>query len=111
MTNQDFNASVEIWKFFSKYAKSSLVSVSEFTAVDNWITLTSENPSRDMIKLNSKNDQEYTVLIYNLEGKQMYSSNNNTGESVIDIKDLVDGVYLVQLSNGTQNATLKVVKQ
>lgn len=111
VTNQDFNASVEIWKFFSKYAKSSLVSVSEFTAVDNWITLTSENPSRDMIKLNSKNNQEYTVLIYNLEGKQVYSSNNNTRESVIDIKDLVDGVYLVKVSNGAQNATLKVVKQ
>lgn len=111
VTNQDFNASVEIWKFFSKYSKSSLVSVSEFNATDNWISLTSQNPSRDIIKLSANNEKAYHILIYNLEGKQVYRSSNNMGKSTIDIKSLVDGVYLVQVSNGTQKATLKFIKQ
>ncbi|MCT4581267.1 MAG: T9SS type A sorting domain-containing protein [Flavobacteriales bacterium] len=111
VTNQDFHASTEIWKFFSKYSKASLVSVSEFEAVDGWMTLQSENPSRDIIKLASNNEQPYEVTIFNLEGKQVYSRVNNIGETTISVSDLVDGIYVVHVNNASQKATLKIVKQ
>jgi len=111
VTNQDFNASVEIWKFFSKYSKASLVSVSEFNADENWISLLSENPSTSNVKLASSNEKPYSINIVNLEGKQVYSSSNNTGDTNIDIQNLNKGIYVVQISNGTQNASLKLVKQ
>lgn len=111
ITNQDFHASTEIWKFFSKYTKSSLVSVSDFEATNNWITLQSENPSRDIIKLASDNEQPYEIVIFNLEGKQVYSRVNNVGETTVNVRDLVDGIYIVHVNNASQKATLKIVKQ
>jgi polyhydroxybutyrate depolymerase len=111
VTNQDFDASTEIWKFFSKYEKSSLVSVDEFVKGSEWIELRSENPSLGMLKLASLNMNPYSISIINIEGKVLLTQNNNVGESTINLGSLSNGNYLVKVIDNQQAAIIKIIKQ
>lgn len=111
ITNQDFNASLEIWKFFSKYEKSSLVSVSEFVEGNNWITLKSENPSLGILRLASLNATPYSISVISMAGEIVLSQENNSGESIVDLTHLSNGNYLINVTNNSQNAVLKIIKK
>ncbi len=116
VTNQDFDASTEIWKFFSKYEKSSLirtsfVSVEDFKGLNKWLEIRSENPSTETLKLASLLDTDYTISIVNFEGKQVFNQSNNLGEVTIDISNLTNGTYLVNINSEDKKAVLKIIKQ
>lgn len=51
-----------------------------------------------------------TVAIYNLTGKKVFGSDIISGSSRISMSNLMKGVYVVRLMNGSEITTLKIVK-
>lgn len=109
VTNQDFDASIEIWKFFSRYEKSSLVSVEHITK-NNWIKLNSKNPTDG--KLSFMIDKENVELfVYDIEGKLIFSQNYNDQE-VISLSNYNNGVYLFHFRAENEHvSSFKIIKQ
>lgn len=111
VTNQDFDTSTEIWKFFSKYTKTALVSVKEIVAENNWIKINSENPSSGIIKLMASNTELYSISIFNLEGRLIETQLNNRGETILNLSSFSNGNYLIEAFSENKKAVLRVVKQ
>jgi hypothetical protein len=64
------------------------------------------NPSNG--ELNITTDTNLQVIIYDLLGKEVYSSEVNNSET-LDISNLNNGVYMVKLSNGNSSTTKKLI--
>ncbi len=109
VTNQDFNASVEIWKFFNKFNKASLLKVEEVTN-ENWLTLLSENPTQDFLSFQTTSNEKYNIFIYNSNGKLVKSLTEIANTSKIDLRSLTNGIYILKVSDSKNKATLKIIK-
>lgn len=110
VTNQDFDASIEIWKFFSRYDKSNLTSAPSMEAVD-WLEMQSTNPIHDHILLQMEHANEVLVEVYSLSGKLLHTQ---SGFSTIQIntKEWANGVYVLRCqSEGVPTFTRKLVKE
>ncbi len=111
VTNQDFDACAEIWRFFARYEKSSLISVFEKSANNDWYQLTSQNPTKDVISITINNNKKTAYTIYDLAGKQVASANDLQNNITINLLDIPSGIFIIQLINGSDQATLKVIKE
>jgi len=111
VTNHDFDACTEIWKFFARYEKSSLISVTENTTENDWFKLTSQNPTKNGIDIKINNNNETAYIIYDLSGKQVAAKGNLQNKITIDMQNLPNGIFLIHLINGGNQATLKVIKE
>lgn len=64
------------------------------------------------LQFNYNNEEEITVRIYNLIGKEVLSektpSSNGFYEKTVDLSDYPKGIYIVEISNGTQKQTKRV---
>lgn len=110
VTNQDFDASIEIWKFFSKYEKSSLVSVLD-NSNENWVQILSNNPTNGEISFRIKELEGIYVDVYNLEGVLILEKRFSS-EVLIDLSDYSDGMYLLNFYNKKgKTSIIKVVKK
>jgi len=108
-TNQDFDASVEIWKFFSKYTLSQFTSVSENKEVP-FLALMSENPVVDWLSINVMTSEQYQFKIYNLEGKLM-QSNSGSNSIHLNITDFESGIYFIEVFTSSKRQVIKVIKE
>ena len=74
------------------------------------------NPANDMISLKAdlaSIEGAYTQ-IFDMSGKQVYENKDlfyNTNEASVNISFLNSGVYLLKLTNGETNQTIKIVKK
>ena len=75
--------------------------ISEETNSPLWI---SPNPTHDAFKLHNLNGKD-TIRIYALDGR-LIKSEEVTGDQMVDISDLPNGLYLVK----TESCTLKMIK-
>lgn len=109
VTNQDFDASTEIWKFFSKYERSTLVSITEFPS-EAWVQLLSDNPASDLIRTRFLTGDPVEISCFNIEGKLVHSLTGNT-EVNLDVSSWNDGVYIIVFqSENQQPSSIKIVK-
>ncbi len=68
-------------------------------------------PVRDYLTVQLKADKEYTLAVYNLEGKVLLQKKINTTTQV-DMSSYAYGVYIVGLSDNSGNGFMKrIVKQ
>lgn len=91
VTCMDFNASKEIWRFFSQYEKSETSSLND-TAIDEieiW-------PIPANKTLNFKGKQIEAISILDLEGKVVLSR-TDFNNSNLDVSHLFEGNYLLKL--------------
>lgn len=101
-TCQDFDASVEIWKFFSKFDINGLINPTnaktEFTpstGLSIW-----PNPANNHVRVNIIPIEEGTIRIRDLKGEEVNRViANGTDQPVINVNDLPAGLYLVQFNN------------
>ncbi len=105
VTNESFNASVEIWRFFRKYK------LNMFTRVNELGVLSSEfgvfpNPATDQIKI--KTDKEFTANIFDVFGKEVLTKTNS---NTIDISSLNSGVYFLRINSEGNYFVKKVIKE
>jgi len=105
-TNQDFSASVEIWRFFRKYKLGQFVpnvGLSENTLSQN-IKLF-PNPVTE--KLFIEGLTEANVKVINLVGEMIIEKNNANS---IDVSSLNSGIYFLQITSGNTQSVIKFIK-
>ncbi len=106
-TNEDFNASVAIWKFFS-LCKSISTGVNEIENNESDIIIY-PNPASDYIKIQSSIELG-TITVTDMVGKIILQTKSRAEQEQINIKTLPDGVYFVTfLNNGIQNTKKFIV--
>jgi len=104
-TNQDFNASVEIWRFFRQYKLNQfLTGINNFNYDSNKIKVF-PNPSTDLILVDGIKGADLTV--FSLEGKKIISALNS---NILNVKSLDDGLYFLEIKKGNINYTVKIIK-
>ena len=105
ITNRDMDASVEIWRFFSQYTTTSLLSTqnAQMEAIQIY-----PNPTQDMLKIQS-NQLIDAIRITDLSGKEIY---RNIGhQDQINLTAFNAGVYFINIHSGTQVYTEKFIIQ
>lgn len=104
VTNQDFNASTEIWRFFRQYRLSQFVGISPINERDALVFY--PNPCRNELTIkNGSTTAHLTVL--DITGKVW---RQNSGRS-IDMSGLVPGIYWVRYEDGRQAVTEKIIRE
>lgn len=105
ITNMDFSASVEIWRFFSQYSLDQLITgsgqkphlITDFELYPN--------PASNTITLKHINNMlsNYTRLfVYNIHGQQIYNRSVDNGyqKFEIDVSNWLPGLYIFRISDG-----------
>jgi len=108
-TCQDFNASLEIWKFFSKY-KRNLVSSEDLTNLNIELF---PNPAYDKILISTQNNSNLPmkVEIINSVGQNYLSKSLNTSPYELQITNLPSGIYFINFIQGSTKHTRRFIKQ
>jgi hypothetical protein len=92
------------------------------TGINNTISLVdafeiAPNPASDVINLlfNSKTNSITSIAILNTLGEEVYQIQSNvvsgSNRIAINLKDLANGVYFIQLNDGVHQQTKKLIKQ
>ena len=105
-TNQDFRASVEIWRFFRKYKLGQFVpnvGLSENALSQN--NKLFPNPVTE--KLFIEGLTEANVKVINLVGEMIIQKNNANS---IDVSSLNSGIYFLQITSGNTQSVIKFIK-
>lgn len=109
VTNHDFNASIEIWKFFSRYEKSGLTGNQELEN-ESWVQMLTPNPVSQNLKLGFSGKEEVKLELLDVNGKLVYQTIVR-GSVNVPMENLNTGLYFVRCSSKAQKTvSLKVVK-
>jgi polyhydroxybutyrate depolymerase len=103
VTNGDISASGEIWRFFSRYSTTRLLSTGTILADPNAPLQLAPNPARDYVELNTAG----TTRIYDLAGRLLLQST----ERRLDVRSLASGVYILELHAGRGVSRAQLVKE
>ena len=113
VTNQDMNASKEIWRFFNKYNLASLTGIDESS--DNKLNFSIyPNPANSIINIDflDVNNKPYHVKILNTIGQIMLEETTNSPSLMLQTENLKSGIYLVTLTNADNfSVTKKIIKE
>lgn len=109
-TNQDINASLEIWKFFRQFSLNTLSHVQNNFAHNNIQIL--PNPSYNYVDilLDQFTNTPTSITLYNLLGQNLYQQSLNSNTTRIDLSTLNSGIYYIVLQQKDQYSTHKIVK-
>ncbi|MCW3078557.1 MAG: hypothetical protein JWO32_3166, partial [Bacteroidetes bacterium] len=98
-TNEDFNASAEIWRFFRKYKLNQLMANVGFSEKekDSETLKLYPNPASQIINFSPlKENKTFHAEFYDVTGKLI---KKEVTQGAIVISDLKDGVYFITLIN------------
>ncbi len=110
VTNQDFNASVEIWRFFRKYRLNTLTSLNDIDKQNINFKLY-PNPASHQLNFSFNNsNKSVSLTITDVLGKTVIHENNTTGN--VAVAHLTPGVYFLSVeSEGLEIARVKFMKE
>lgn len=107
-TNYDINASVEIWRFFSRYDINGAINVtSSETLIEEGAVGLFPNPVQDQLYLTGELAGITSYHLSTLDGKVVLKGTLIQDNPRIDLSHLPEGLYLLQVGD----QLLKVVKQ
>jgi polyhydroxybutyrate depolymerase len=95
-TNQDINASMEIWHFFSRFDINGILSVPEF---DNIQVNIYPNPTNSKINLSLNFSKELNYELFSSLGKLLIIGTIKTNNQEIDLSNLSPNIYYLKLGN------------
>ena len=95
-TNQDIDASMEIWLFFSKFDINGPLSVNEFENRQGYIY---PNPTNSNINLSLSFSKEVNYELFSLLGKQLIVGTIKSNNQEIDLSNLPPNIYYLKLAN------------
>ena len=95
-TNQDIDASMEIWLFFSRYDIDGLLSTDDFE--NNQVTIY-PNPTQSKINLSLNFSKEVDYKLFSPLGKQLMTGTITSSNQEIDISHLPSNIYFLKLGN------------
>lgn len=110
VTNQDFSASVEIWRFFRKYRLNTLTSLNTVDKENTNFKLY-PNPAKDELNIRFNNgNKSSTIVVRDVLGHIVLNENNSTGN--IRVENLTAGMYILSvLSENVEIGKMKFIKE
>jgi polyhydroxybutyrate depolymerase len=103
-TNQDFNASVEIWRFFRKYKLSQLKTTVGIRTFSEARTSMYPNPAQDFFFVPEAADR---YKIRGLDSKILAEGNC---DGKINVSALARGIYILELVTNGESFFTRLVK-
>ncbi|MBA3679662.1 MAG: T9SS type A sorting domain-containing protein [Bacteroidetes bacterium] len=105
-TNQDFNASVEIWRFFRQYNLAQFLPGLGFNenSLKNNIKVY-PNPATE--KINVEGVAEMSLKVTDLFGKTIISEST---ANTVDVSSLNTGIYFLNVKSGNEQSVVKFIK-
>ena len=106
VTNQDINASEEIWRFFSQYDINGLISTTSVTPIplDHYAKYY-PNPVRDRFTIEWNSDSAADISLTTMLGQTILRDKVVPGISQLDLSSLMPGMYFLNI----EQQILKVV--
>jgi polyhydroxybutyrate depolymerase len=95
-TNQDIDASMEIWLFFSRYDINGLLSTDDY---ENRHVSIYPNPTQSKINLSLNYVKEVHYKLFSPLGKQLITGTITSGNEEIDISHLPSNIYFLKVGN------------
>ena len=95
-TNQDINASNEIWEFFSRFDINGSLSVNEF---ENGQVTIYPNPTSSKINLSLSFSEELNYELFSSKGKQLMNGTIKSSYQEINLSHLKPNIYFLKLGN------------
>jgi polyhydroxybutyrate depolymerase len=95
-TNQDINASNEIWEFFSRFDINGSLSVNEF---ENRQVIIYPNPTSSKINLSLSFSEELNYELFSSNGKQLMNGTIKSSYQEINLSHLKPNIYFLKLGN------------
>ena len=95
-TNQDIDASMEIWLFFSRFDINGPLSTDDFEK--NQVTIY-PNPTQSKINLSLKYAKEVHYKLFSPLGKQLMTGTITSSNEEIEISHLPSNIYFLKLGN------------
>ena len=104
MSNADFNASHEIWKFFLKYSLDLSTSTSQELSSRKTVNIIGSYIIDDLLQLESNYKGRYRI--FSVDGFSLNTGEFTEGQSAIQLTDLSPGVYFLN----TPTKTIRFLK-
>ena len=95
-TNQDIDASMEIWLFFSRFDINGPLSTDDFE--NNQVTIY-PNPTQSKINLSLNYAKEVHYKLFSPLGKQLMTGTITSSNQEIDISHLPSNIYFLKVDN------------
>ena len=108
VTNQDFSASVEIWRFFSRYSLNGIVGVEEEQLAKDVFSIY-PNPTSGVASIQFETAEERTIQITNAVGQVVEEFNSTTLVSELELKSV--GIYFITVSSDKGVFTQKLIRE
>ncbi|MEO0583316.1 MAG: T9SS type A sorting domain-containing protein [Bacteroidota bacterium] len=101
-TNYDINASVEIWKFFSRYDLQGLRNtVSNDPQVDQMSYSIAPNPVLGELYISGPGEIQEMVYIYDIFGRMVIQENMWSQKQQVNVASLPSGTYYLKIAGQT----------
>jgi len=108
-TNQDINASAEIWRFFSQYNLDGVITSSPIETIEDDIKIY-PSLSTDYLKVEFAIKGVRHLSILSLDGKVLKQQLLNEKEIELDVNDLENGSYVLSVEQDGKITTKRFVK-
>jgi polyhydroxybutyrate depolymerase len=106
-TNKDFDASLAVWQFLSKYRLNQLTPTKNVVTENPDFTIF-PNPSQGFFTLNNQSDAKAKLLIYNSIGELIKETSVVSPTLNFSLENEPKGIYFYQIRN--ENSLLKTGK-
>lgn len=106
VTNQDFSASVEIWRFFSQYSLNQFVSVEETEGIDQPFSVF-PNPSEGQFSLRFESNVAATIKVFDAVGKLVLTETSKS--QTVNLELPKSGIYVLQVETDAGIFTEKLI--
>ncbi|MCB0585937.1 MAG: T9SS type A sorting domain-containing protein [Phaeodactylibacter sp.] len=107
-TNQDINASVEIWRFFSQFTLGEISSLEEAAETAPILNLF-PNPTAGLIQL-KPGAGPLQVIVYNAVGQPLLQE-QLSGAATLDVSGWRPGIYFVEARSAKGREVFRLVKR
>jgi len=104
------SATEQFWKFFKRFNKCDTSVVTHNLESENDETIFFPNPVKDILYIESQNSNVIFISIFDINGKQVYSS-DHIKTSEINLSHCVSGIYYVRYIAGANLIIRKILIQ
>ena len=106
VTNQDFNACKEIWRFFSQYTLNMDAGLQSTAAAEKAFTV-GPNPSMDNFLIQFNGPEKRTITLWDVAGKLVQTRYSTETSTVLHAEP---GIYSLRVQEGEKVASERVIR-
>lgn len=107
ITNMDFSASAEIWRFFKQFDLQGLITNLRDRQTEEFVAKAYPNPAQGFVHLDLSPDMVHLVQVFDVQGRVVHSI--SSGISKLQIPLAQTGFYVIQIKNEKGIQQIKLV--